>query len=36
MTFNFSKQVEFLQVSETIIFHNTNISDMHSLSKIHH
>ena len=36
MTFKFSIWVEFLQVSKTIIFHNTNISDMHSLSSIHH
>ena len=28
MIFKFSKQVEFLQVSKTIIFHNTHISNM--------
>ena len=33
MIFNFWKQVEFLQATKTIIFCNTNISNMHSLSK---
>ena len=33
MIFNFWKQVEFLQATKTIIFRNTNISYMHSLSK---
>ena len=33
MIFNFWKQVEFLQATKTIIFYNTNISNMYSLSK---
>ena len=33
MIFNFWKHVEFLQATKTIIFCNTNISNMHSLSK---
>ena len=36
MIFNFWKQVEFLQATKTIIFRNTNISNMHSLSKFDH
>ena len=36
MIFNFWKQVEFLQATKTIIFHNTNISNMYSLSKFDH
>ena len=36
LIFNFWKQVEFLQATKTIIFRNTNISNMHSLSKFDH
>ena len=36
MIFNFWKQVEFLQATKTIIFRNTNISNMHSLSQFDH
>ena len=36
MIFNFWKQVEFLQATKTIIFHNTNISNMYSLLKFDH
>ena len=36
MIFNFWKQVEFLQATKTIIFRNTNISNMYNLSKFDH
>ena len=36
MTLNFASRLHFSQASKTIIFHNTNLSDMRSLSKFDH